>query len=93
MKRKKLADQRAINDPSLRAGDIVSTRKGFLVFQGLEDGEHQWRNFRSATEFGDRRFASVDAKTLVRPTRPAKSRAFLACNPERSGSSSLPAQV
>jgi hypothetical protein len=46
----KLADQRAMNDPSLRAGDIVSTSKGFLVFQGLEDGEHQWRDFRSATD-------------------------------------------
>jgi hypothetical protein len=46
----KPADQRAMNDPSLRAGDIVSTSKGFLVFQGLEDGEHQWRDFRSATD-------------------------------------------
>ena len=46
----KLADQRAMNDPSLRAGDIVSTSKGFLVFQGLEDGEHRWRDFRSATD-------------------------------------------
>jgi hypothetical protein len=47
---KKLADQRAMNDPSLRAGDIVSTSNGFLVFQGFEDGEHQWRDFRSATD-------------------------------------------
>jgi hypothetical protein len=46
----KLSDQRAMNDPSLRAGDIVSTSKGFLVFQGLEDGEHQWHDFRSATD-------------------------------------------
>ena len=46
----KLADQRAMNDPSLRAGDIVSTSKGFLVFQGLEDGAHQWRDFRRATD-------------------------------------------
>ena len=46
----KLADQRAMNDPSLRAGDIVSTSKGFLVFQGLEDGEQGGRDFRSATD-------------------------------------------
>ena len=46
----KLADQRAMNDPSLRAGDIVSTSKGFLVFQGLDNGAHQWRDFRSATD-------------------------------------------
>jgi hypothetical protein len=45
-----LADQRAMNDPSLRAGDIVSTSKGFLVFQGLDDGARQWRDFRSATD-------------------------------------------
>jgi hypothetical protein len=46
----KLADQRAMNDPSLRAGDIISTSRGFLVFQGLEDGEHGGRDFRSATD-------------------------------------------
>lgn len=46
----RLADQRAMNDPSLRAGDIVSTSKGFLVFQGLDDGAHQGRDFRSATD-------------------------------------------
>jgi hypothetical protein len=46
----KLADQRAMNDPSLRAGDIVSTSRGFLVFQGLEDGEHGWRDFKSGTD-------------------------------------------
>jgi hypothetical protein len=37
---KKVADQRAMNDPSLRAGDIVSTSKGFLVFQGSKDDAH-----------------------------------------------------
>jgi hypothetical protein len=47
---KKVADQRAMNDPSLRAGDIVSTSKGFLVFQGSEDDERQLRDFRIATE-------------------------------------------
>lgn len=46
----KLADQRAMNDPSLRAGDIISTSRGFLVFQGLEDGEQGGRDFRSATD-------------------------------------------
>jgi hypothetical protein len=45
-----LADQRAMNDPSLRAGDVVSTSKGFLVFQGLDDGAHQWRDFRRASD-------------------------------------------
>jgi hypothetical protein len=47
---KKVADQRAMNDPSLRAGDIVSTSKGFLVFQGSKDDAHQLRDFRIATE-------------------------------------------
>ena len=32
------ADQRAMNDPSLRRGDIIATSKGFLVFNG-NDGE------------------------------------------------------
>jgi hypothetical protein len=46
----KAADQRAMNDPSLKPGDIISTSKGFLVFVGREDGERQLSDFRSAAE-------------------------------------------
>jgi hypothetical protein len=70
----KLADQRAMNDPSLRAGDIVSTSKGFLVFQGLEDGEHQWRDFRSAT---DSEIAALHLSTPTLADRSVRSKAAL----------------
>ena len=65
-----VADQRAMNDPSLRAGDIISTSRG-LVFRGLEDGEQRGRDFRSATKSEIGHFASVDAEALVsgRPAR------------------------
>jgi hypothetical protein len=46
----KAADQRAMNDPSLKRGDIVSTSKGFLVFVGREEGNRQASDFEPATE-------------------------------------------
>jgi hypothetical protein len=33
----KAADARALNDPSLKRGDIVSTSKGFFVFVGRDE--------------------------------------------------------
>ncbi len=44
-----VADQRAMNDPSLMPGDIVSTSTGFLVYVGSEDAEAERRNFRPAS--------------------------------------------
>jgi hypothetical protein len=38
------ADQRAMNDPDLRPGDIIATRRGFLVFVG-RDENHRASNF------------------------------------------------
>jgi hypothetical protein len=35
------ADQRAMNDPSLRRGDIIATSQGFVVFVGRENEEHE----------------------------------------------------
>jgi hypothetical protein len=47
----KAADQRAMNDPSLKRGDIVSTSKGLLVFVGREEGNNrQASDFEPATE-------------------------------------------
>ena len=45
----KVADQRAMNDPSLVPGDIVSTSTGFLVYVGSEDAEADRRHFRPAS--------------------------------------------
>jgi uncharacterized protein (DUF2235 family) len=45
----KAADQRAMNDPSLKRGDIVSTSKGFLVFVGRDEGNRQPSDFEPAT--------------------------------------------
>jgi hypothetical protein len=39
------ADQRAMNDSSLKRGDIISTSKGFLVFVGPESDDHQPGDF------------------------------------------------
>jgi hypothetical protein len=39
------ADQRAMNDPTLRRGDIIATSLGFVVFvgrEGEEDGPHDF---------------------------------------------------
>jgi hypothetical protein len=41
------AADRAMNDPSLREGDLVATGKGFVVFVG-RDEMHQPQDFRSA---------------------------------------------
>lgn len=42
------ADRRAMNDPSLQPGDIVSTSQGFVVFVGREGEEHHPGDFRPA---------------------------------------------
>jgi hypothetical protein len=42
------ADQRAMNDPSLRRGDIIATSKGFLVFVGRDSEQRQPRDFLPA---------------------------------------------
>jgi hypothetical protein len=46
----KVADQRAMNDPSLKRGDIVSTSKGFLRFVGRDEGNRKPSDFEPATE-------------------------------------------
>ena len=38
------AANRAVNDPTLRQGDIISTRRGFFVFTG-RDEEHRPSDF------------------------------------------------
>jgi hypothetical protein len=37
--------ERALNDDSLRQGDIVSTNKGLFVFRGRSDHEHRESDF------------------------------------------------
>jgi hypothetical protein len=46
----KAADQRAMNDPSLKSGDIVVTSKGFLVFVGRDEDNRQPSDFKPATD-------------------------------------------
>ena len=46
------ADQRAMNDPSLRRGDIIATSKGFLVFVGRDSEERQPGDFLPAPNRG-----------------------------------------
>jgi hypothetical protein len=46
----KAADQRAMNDPSLKSGDIVVTSKGFLVFVGRDEVNRQPSDFKPATD-------------------------------------------
>jgi hypothetical protein len=43
-----VADQRAMNDPSLQPGDIVATSRGFLVFVGRDKDERHARDFLPA---------------------------------------------
>jgi hypothetical protein len=47
------AAERAMNDPSLREGDIVATGNGFVVFVGRDEAhqpqDFQRQDFRSAT--------------------------------------------
>jgi hypothetical protein len=43
------ARQRALNDPSLRHGDIIATGQGFVVFVGREE-QHQPNNFVPAPD-------------------------------------------
>jgi hypothetical protein len=46
----KAADARALNDPSLKRGDIVSTSKGFFVFVGRDETERQQSDFLPAPQ-------------------------------------------
>jgi hypothetical protein len=39
------SDQRAMNDPSLQRGDIISTSKGFFVFVGRDSDGRQASDF------------------------------------------------
>lgn len=41
----KAADERAMNDQSLKPGDIITTSKGFSVFVGSDKGERQSSDF------------------------------------------------
>jgi hypothetical protein len=41
------ATDRAMNDPTLRQGDIIATGKGFVVFVGRDEAHHA-DDFRSA---------------------------------------------
>jgi hypothetical protein len=40
-----VADQRAMNDPSLQPGDIVATSPGFLIFVGHDKDERRTSDF------------------------------------------------
>jgi hypothetical protein len=40
-----VADQRAMNDPSLQPVDIIATSRGFLVFVGRDEGARQPGDF------------------------------------------------
>jgi hypothetical protein len=40
-----VADQRAMNDPSLQPGDIVATSRGFLIFVGRDKDERRTSDF------------------------------------------------
>ena len=42
------ADQRVMNDPSLRRGDVITTSKGFFVFNGRVGEEHHPADFLPA---------------------------------------------
>jgi hypothetical protein len=42
-------DERALNDPTLRRGDIISTSKGFVVFVG-RDERHPPDDFQASPE-------------------------------------------
>jgi hypothetical protein len=42
------ADQRAMNDPSLQRGDVISTSQGFRVFIGRDGEEHRPSDFLPA---------------------------------------------
>jgi hypothetical protein len=44
------ADQRALNDPSLQRGDIVSTSQGFVVFVGRDSEQRQPGDFLPAAK-------------------------------------------
>jgi hypothetical protein len=43
-----VADQRAMNDPSLQPGDIIATSQGFLVFVGRDKDERRTSDFLPA---------------------------------------------
>jgi hypothetical protein len=45
----KIADQRAMNDPTLERGDIIATSTGLLVFIGQKDGKRQKTDFLPAS--------------------------------------------
>jgi hypothetical protein len=42
------ADQRAMNDRSLRPGDIIATSRGFRIFAGRDSEEHRPSDFLPA---------------------------------------------
>lgn len=44
------ADERALNDPTLQQGDIISTSKGFVVFVGRHE-QHRPDDFRPAPDW------------------------------------------
>ena len=43
------ADQRAMRDPSLQQGDIISTSKGLLIFNGIDREERTPADFSPAS--------------------------------------------
>ena len=43
--RARIADERAMNDDSLREGDVISTSKGLLLFKGALDRERHFSDF------------------------------------------------
>jgi lysozyme family protein len=43
-----VADQRAMNDPSLQPGDIIATSRGFVVFVGRDGEARQLGDFLPA---------------------------------------------
>lgn len=55
----KLTDQLAMNDPTLKAGDIVSTSHGLLVFTGRDGAERRPDDFQRIPQTQAERFRST----------------------------------
>jgi hypothetical protein len=54
-----LTDQLAMNDPTLKAGDIVSTSHGLLVFIGRDGAERRPDDFRRIPQTQSERLRST----------------------------------
>jgi hypothetical protein len=55
------ASRRAVEDDSLRPGDIVSTNRGLFVFKGRSSAEHSLNEFVSLRDWDDIRWRTISA--------------------------------